>query len=87
MPLSCDLVGSPPESIPHLMRDQDDGRSHTVVIPAKLVPNSDRGAGISGTNRLLAGISWGQLSNTWYGKYMIYLIKKLLNSLKLRIIG
>jgi hypothetical protein len=24
----------------------DDGRSHTVVIPAKLVPGSDRGAEI-----------------------------------------
>jgi hypothetical protein len=36
--------GSPQESIPHLMRDQDDGRSRTIVIPAK--------AGIQGIERL-----------------------------------
>jgi hypothetical protein len=46
MVCSIELPGSPPESIPHLMRDQDDGLSRTVVIPAKLVPDSDRGAGI-----------------------------------------
>jgi len=29
------LSGSPPESIPHLVRDQDDWRLRIIVIPAK----------------------------------------------------
>ena len=53
MVCSFDSPGSPQKSIPHLLRDQDDWQSRTAFIPAKLVPDLDRGAGIQGIGKQL----------------------------------